>query len=221
MFELARCQGIATEIKVNLESAVYVRRPARGGKIGPTVDFSRLAKDYMETTQEQEALKRSAAEAHVGNGSQSSPMEKTKGDGSASSDLKPSASAKKQKTDDEKDEYSDYTMKELQEACKTAALTKSGTRKVLLERLRVPTNSGFDANRKASLFRCVTTSAARPYWLHCIYMKERLGTKTRVLSKRTSIPRQKNSISPRTRSAVELLKLDLITTTDGVIWLSF
>jgi ERCC4-type nuclease len=141
MFELARwAERIATELKngtlkVQYTYAEFKREVA---KIGPTVDFSRLAKDYMETTQEQEALKRSAAETRVDSNSQSSPMEKAKGNGSASSDLKPSGSAKKQKTDDEKDEYSDYTTKELQEACKTAALTKSGTRKVLLERLRGP-----------------------------------------------------------------------------------
>jgi ERCC4-type nuclease len=139
MFELARwTERIATELKCGTLKVQYTYAEFKRevAKIGPTVNFSRLAKDYMETKQEQEALKRSAAEAQVGNDSQSSPMEKTRG--TASSDRKPSASAKKQKTDDEKDEYSGCTMKELQEACKTAALTKSGTRKVLLERLRGP-----------------------------------------------------------------------------------
>jgi ERCC4-type nuclease len=141
MFELARwTERIATELKAGTLKAQYkyAEFKLEVAKIGRTVDFSRLAKDYMEQTQTQEALKRSAAEARVGNDSQLPSLEKTSGNGCASSDRKPSASAKKQKTDGEKDEYDECTIRELQEACTTAALAKGGTRKVLLERLRGP-----------------------------------------------------------------------------------
>jgi hypothetical protein len=67
------------------------------------------------------------------------------------SDLKPSASAKKQKR--RIDRYTNIATTiegaAAKEACKTAALTKSGTRKVLLEKdLRGPhQNSGSNANK--------------------------------------------------------------------------
>lgn len=125
MFELARwTERVARELKCGTLKVQYTYAEFKRevAKIGATVDFSRLAKDYME--QSQEALKRSAAEANVVNDSQLSPTEKASGKGYAA--------------DVEKDEYSDYSTIELQAACKTAALAKSGTRKVLLERLRGP-----------------------------------------------------------------------------------
>ena len=152
MFELARwAERIATEIKEGTLKAEYTYEQFKQqcARVGPNVDFSRLAKDHVRQMREA-ASKPSAAYEDSVDSDIEILVESVGLNGSSAKNRKVPASSperdflprKKPKIDTDSEEaddgYAAKSSKELQEACKAAGLAKSGTRADLISRLKGP-----------------------------------------------------------------------------------